>query len=289
MHEPGTKGAGDENFPVGSRLIERRLRPAIMAYYAVARAADDVADDPALDAAEKLRRLDRFQAALEGRLDAPDVAVAVRARHALTGAGVSVDRATRLLQAFRRDAVKQRCDDWEDLMAYCADSANPVGRFLLDLHGEDAAGYPASDALCTALQVINHLQDCGDDWRRLRRVYLPVDWLAAEGVTVRELGAAAASPGLRRVLDRCLVRVEGLLGEARPLPVLLRSTRLSLEAAVILRLAAVLAGRLRARDPLAERVRLSKPAMAWHAVAAGLACLAVRAFRRAAGSRRQPA
>jgi hypothetical protein len=83
--------------------------------------------------------------------------------------------------------------------------------------------------------------------------------------------------------------VEGLLDDARPLPVLLRSTRLSLEAAVILRLAAALAGRLKAHDPLAERVRLSKPAMVWHAVAAGLACLAVRAFRRSTGSRRQSA
>lgn len=281
LETPSGKGSGDENFPVGSLLIERRLRPTVLAYYAVARATDDVADNPALAPADKIARLTRFQAALEGRLEAPEVATAVRARRALRAAGVPVEHAWRLQEAFKRDAVKGRYDDWDDLMGYCADSANPVGRFLLDLHHEDRAGFVASDALCSALQVINHLQDCQKDYRELDRVYLPGDWLAAEAVSVEDLDAPRASPGLRRVLDRCLAGVDRLLAEAAPLPWRLRSTRLAMESAAILRLAEVLSRELRARDPLAERVVLSKPAMAWHGGSAALACL----LRRTLGAR----
>lgn len=277
MPQGRSKGAGDENFPVGSWLIERRLRPAVAAYYAAARAADDIADDPALSAAEKLSRLDLFEAALEGQVSHPDMAAAVGARRALLAAGVPVERVTRLLRAFRRDAVARRCRDWDDLLAYCTDSAQPVGRFLLDLHREDPAGYPAADALCTALQVINHLQDCGADYRVLDRVYLPAAWLAAEGARAEDLAAASLSPGLRRAIDRCVSEVETLLVAARPLPLRLRSTRLALESAVVLRLAERLTARLRRRDPLAGPVKLARSEMLLHASAAVLCCLARRA------------
>lgn len=285
---PG-KGAGDENFPVGSWLISARLRPTVMAYYAVARATDDIADDPALAPDVKIARLERFQAALEGRLDAPEVVEAVRARQAMLAAGVPMEHALRLLEAFKRDAVKRRYGSWDDLLGYCTDSANPVGRFLLDLHREDQSGVPASDALCTALQVINHLQDCGEDYRALDRIYLPGDWMAAEAVAAGDLAASAAGPGLRRVLDRCLDRVDGLLAVARPLPQHLRSTRLALEAAAILRLAGMLAAALRTHDPLAGRVGLSRPAMLWHGGSAALLCLVRRTCRRRGDGRRQPA
>jgi len=275
------KGAGDENFPVASLLIERRLRPVVLDYYAAARAADDIADDPVLAADEKLRRLDRFEAALAGRSGAADTEVAARAGRALAAAGIPVERATRLLRAFRRDSVEGRCAGWPDLMAYCADSAAPVGRFLLDLHREDPCDYPAADALCAALQILNHLQDCGDDYRRLDRVYLPGDWLAAEGVAVADLAASRSSPSLRRVLDRCLAGVDALLEVAVPLPARLHSTRLALETAAILGLAEALARELKQRDPLAERVRLSRPAMLWRGGTAALRCLLFRALRPA--------
>ncbi|SME93418.1 squalene synthase HpnC [Tistlia consotensis] len=287
LETPSGKGAGDENFPVGSLLIEKALRPTVMAYYAVARATDDIADNPGLAPLDKIARLERFQAALEGRLDGAEVATAVRARAALQAAGVPVEHARRLCEAFKRDAVKLRYDDWDDLMGYCADSANPVGRFLLDLHREDRSDFPASDALCSALQVINHLQDCQKDYRALDRVYLPGDWMAGEAVTVEDLDAPRAGPGLRRVLDRCLAGVDELLVEARPLPWRLRSTRLALESAAILGLAEVLTRELKARDPLAERVELSKPAMLWHGGGAALACLIGRTLgRRPAGTER---
>ena len=154
--------------------------------------------------------------------------------------------------------MKLRYADWGELLGYCRLSANPVGRYLLDLHGEDPAGYAASDALCTALQILNHLQDCQDDYHALDRVYLPGDWLAAEGLDVTVLDRTASPPGFRRLLDRCLDGVDKLLDEAETLPGQLRSARLAMESAVIVQLARRLAARLRTGDPLAGRVALSR-------------------------------
>lgn len=266
--------AETENFPVASLLIARDLRPAVKAYYAMARAADDVADDDGLSAEAKIQLLDCIETALSdgagyvatARSSAVDdrrdaVCAAAKARRILAERKLPMEHATRLLVAFRRDAVQPRIATWAELMDYCADSAAPVGRFLLDLHGETADGYPASDALCTALQVLNHLQDCADDYRRLNRIYLPADWLAEEGVPETDLAAARSSPGLRRVLDRCLNEIADLLARARPLPQRMRSVRLALETAVVVTLAEALARRLAALDPLAARVHVSKPAM----------------------------
>jgi len=277
------KTAGDENFPVASLLIAREDRPVVRAYYRMARRADDIADDPDLCAEEKLRRLDGIDAALTASPEVaepsdPDRAVAARAGKALSARAIPVEHATRLLRAFRRDAVQGRTADWQDLMGYCADSAAPVGRFLLDLHGESPANRDGSDALCAALQVLNHLQDIGDDYRRLDRIYLPADWLAAEGVAEATLRADRSTPGLRRVLDRCLVEVEALLVQARPLASRLRSTRLALETAVILALARALAHRLAVGDPLATGGAVPKPAMLAIAMLTIPACLWRRAL-----------
>jgi squalene synthase HpnC len=263
IETPSGKGAADENFPVGSFLLPARLRPHVARYYAFARAVDDIADNPKLAPEDKIARLDRMAAAVRGDAEGdPALATAERLCASLAETGVAARRATDLTVAFKQDAVKLRYRDWAELMGYCENSANPVGRYLLDLHGEDPAGYPASDALCSALQVINHLQDCADDYRSLDRVYLPQDWLEEAGVTVAALGAPAASPGLRRVLDRCLDAGEPLMAEARRLPGQLKSRSLAMESAVIVRLAERLMHALRRRDPLAERVVLSKPQVA---------------------------
>jgi len=256
---PSGKGAGDENFPVGSFLLPKALRPKVAIFYAYARAIDDIADNPGLPAAEKIARLDGFDRALIGATDDPAYARAIRVRETMAGTGDIVRHCRDLIVAFKQDAVKLRYKDWDDLMGYCIKSAAPVGRFLLDLHGCPRSGYPASDALCNALQVINHLQDCKDDFRRLNRVYLPSDWLDAEGTSAEELDRPAATPGMRRVLDRCLDATAALLRQARPLPRMLPSRRLGMESAAILRLAEKLTAMLRRRDPLAERVALSKP------------------------------
>lgn len=263
---PSGKRAEDENFPVGSFLLPKALRPKVAIFYAYARAIDDIADNPDLAAADKIARLDGFDRALTGASDDPAYAKALRVREAMAGTGDIIRHCRDLILAFKQDAVKLRYKDWNELMGYCIKSAAPVGRFLLDLHGCPRSGYPASDALCNALQVINHLQDCKDDFRRLNRVYLPTDWLEAEGAAVEDLDRPAATPGMRRVLDRCLDATGQLLQQAKTLPRLLPSRRLAMESAAILRLAEKLNALLRRRDPLAERVSLNKPGFLLYAV-----------------------
>jgi squalene synthase HpnC len=257
IETPSGKGAGDENFQVGSWLLPARLRPHVAAFYAFVRAADDVADNPSLDPDDKIARLDAFDYALTGPAAALPKAQALRASLAATG--VTPQHALDLLAAFKRDATKLRYRDWQDLLGYCALSASPVGRFLLDLHGERAELYAYSDPLCDALQVLNHVQDCQADYRALDRVYLPLDSFAAARIEVDELDRPSASPAMRRVLDQALDGVDGLLETARDLPRALASRRLAAESGVIVAVARSLAALLRRRDPLASRVELGRP------------------------------
>ena len=281
LETPSGKGAGDENFPVGSFLLPARLRPHVARFYAFARAIDDIADNPDLAPDDKVARLHRFELAITGQETAdPTLVTAHRLRESLAETNVPAAHCVDLVAAFKRDATKLRYDDWDDLMGYCAQSANPVGRYLLDLHGEARAGYGPSDALCSALQVLNHLQDCQDDYHALDRVYLPQDWMAEAGVTVQALDAPAASPGLRRVIDRCLDGCDVLVEQARDLPPILVSRHLALESAVIVRIAERLGAALRVGDPLAERVELSKPQFVWCGVTGAGAELIRRLFGR---------
>ncbi len=256
IETPSGKGAADENFPVGSFLIPRALRPHVASYYAFARAIDDIADNPALPSDEKITRLDGFAAALNGAESDPVYAKAHALRRTLQATGISARHGLDLISAFKQDAVKPRYETWDELIDYCLRSAAPVGRFLCDLHGEDPALYPLSDALCNALQVINHLQDCAKDYADMDRVYLPQEWMRAEGTTVADLKNPAATPGLRRVLTRCVDGTEALLIEARKLPGAMKHRRLAAETAIIVSVADELTRRLRRQDPLAMRVAL---------------------------------
>jgi hydroxysqualene synthase len=256
VETPSGKGRGDENFPVGSWLIRRDLRPHVHAFYRFAREADDVADNPHLAAADKVRRLERMGAVLDGA--SGDDAPAARAmRASLRATGVTAQHCHDVLCAFTLDATKLRYADWDDLMAYCRYSASPVGRQLLDLHGEDArTTWPPSDALCSALQVLNHLQDCAADHRDLDRVYLPERDLALCGARIAELEAPRLSPAMRGVIDRLLDGTEALIARAHALPRGVESPGLRRECGVIVTLAERLLRRLRRGDPLATRVRL---------------------------------
>jgi farnesyl-diphosphate farnesyltransferase len=251
------KDRADENFPVGSWLIAKPLREHVHAFYAFARNADDIADSPTLSPAEKIARLNRMEDVLTGaRADgAPSAA---RLKDSLEKSGVSAIHATELLIAFRQDAAKNRYADWGELMQYCRYSAAPVGRYVLDLHGESPATWNASDALCSALQVLNHLQDAAPDLTSLDRCYIPQDWLAQAGATTDDAARPQTSPALRRVFDKMLDFTKDLNDSAAELPGLVKSRRLSLETATIARLAGRLAGRLAAGDPLATRVKLSR-------------------------------
>jgi squalene synthase HpnC len=254
------KGHRDENFPVASFLIHPRYRKPILAFYNFVRTADDIADHAALPAAEKISLLNRLEGGLTGANTDDAVAVALRA--ALTERSLSPKHAQDLLAAFKLDATKLRYKDWDDLIGYCSLSAMPVGRFVLDVHGESRGTWPANDALCAALQIINHLQDCKDDYRNLDRVYIPLDAFAAHGAGVEALGAARASPELLAVLHGLAGRTERLLTESDVFSALIDDRRLSLEVSVINTLAHRLTRLLQARDPLHDPVHLSMPAVA---------------------------
>ena len=250
------KGHRDENFPVASRLIHPRHRGIILAFYEFVRLADDMADHATLAPQAKLDLLDRLEAGLLGRHDEIPEANALRA--ALAERGLATRHAQDLLTAFRMDVTKLRYSDWDDLMNYCTYSAMPVGRFVLDVHGEDRACWPANDALCAALQIINHLQDCKKDYRDLDRVYVPLDALAAAGAMVNDIGRDRSPPALRQCLQTLAQRTGGLLDQSAPFSASIRDIRLALEVAVIQALARRLVAMLTARDPLSERVHLGK-------------------------------
>jgi hydroxysqualene synthase len=254
------KGDRDENFPVASFLIHPRHRKAILAFYNFVRTADDIADHASLTPEQKLGLLDRLEAGLLGKNDEDVAAVALR--DALAERSLSPRHAQDLLAAFRLDVTKLRYRDWDDLIGYCSLSAMPVGRFVCDVHGESRAVWPANDALCAALQIINHLQDCKDDYRALNRIYVPLDTFAACGADVEALGAAQASPALLIGLHSLAERTERLLSESDVFALLIHDRRLALEVSVINTLAHRLTHMLMTRDPLRDRVHLSKPAVA---------------------------
>jgi squalene synthase HpnC len=254
------KGHRDENFPVASRLIHPRHRAPILAFYEFVRTADDIADHSSLERKEKLALLDRLEATLLGKSDDDPVGVALRIE--LAACQLSPRHAQDLLTAFRMDVTKLRYRDWEDLIGYCTCSAMPVGRFVLDVHGESRAIWPANDALCAALQVINHLQDCGADYRNLDRVYIPLDVLAESGAVVEGLGAERASPALLDAIHRLTHRTADLLRRSRPFSASIGDARLGLEVAVIQSLAERLVSLLSRRDPLSQRVHLGLPEVA---------------------------
>jgi len=249
-------GKTQENFPVASRLIAPGLREPILAYYRFARAADDVADHPELAAATKFELLDGLEATLLGNTDRDPAALPLRAQ--LHERALSPQHALDLLTAFRLDVTKSRYRDWDDLMHYCRYSAMPVGRFVLEVHGEDRATWDASDPLCSALQVINHLQDCAKDYRALDRVYVPLDAMSEYGSSVQALAAPRASPQLRACLQAVARRTAALLPQAAQLPRVVRDLRLGVETAVIVAVARKLTGWLLERDPLSESVHLSR-------------------------------
>jgi squalene synthase HpnC len=280
------KGHRDENFPVASFLIHPRHRGAILAFYNFVRTADDIADHATLQPAEKLALLDRLEAGLLGG-NAEDAA-AVRLHEALAERKLSPKHAQDLIAAFKLDVTKLRYRDWDDLISYCALSAMPVGRFVCDVHGESRAVWPANDALCAALQIINHLQDCKEDYLNLDRVYVPQDALAASGATVEALGAERASPALLQCLHGLAARTERLLGESDTFSLQIADTRLALEVAVINTLAHRLTRRLGERDPLSENVHLGAAGVAGFTLAGILSGASRRVGRRLFAASEKP-
>jgi len=238
-----------------------------------------VSDNALAEPSTKLELLDRLRASLVGESDgAPE---GRDLRKVLIARGLSDQHALDLLEAFRRDCTKLRYDSWDELMDYCRYSAAPVGRFVLDVHGESRDLWPMNDALCNALQVINHLQDCGKDKREIDRVYIPLDRLAAAGLTVDALDSNTASPKLRGVIRELAEDTMRLLDASRPFAKKIRDGRLALEVGVIQALAEDLCRGLMVRDPLSQVVHHDKAKMG----AIALSAMVRTTFARFGGQR----
>lgn len=208
-----------ENFPVASRLVPAALRPAVVAIYRFARAADDFADEGDAPPAERLAALARFDEALDdigaGRTPPeppfPELAQAIR-EHALPMAPFH-----ELVSAFRQDVTVGRYATYADLGDYCLRSANPVGRLLLALYrAQTPANARDSDAICTGLQLANFWQDVAVDWRK-DRVYLPQEDLDRFGVTLAQIGEGRVDDRWRALLAFETARARALLQSGRPL------------------------------------------------------------------------
>jgi squalene synthase HpnC len=269
----------DENFPVASRIIHPRHRGLILAFYNFVRTADDIADHATLKPQEKLDYLDLLEAELLGNGDSQPEAA--RLRQALSERGMAPRHALDLLVAFRMDVTKLRYESWEEVIHYCRYSAMPVGRFMLDVHGEDVSTWRASDALCAGLQINNHLQDCGKDYRSLNRVYLPRDALSDAGASVEMLGAERSPEPLRRCLQALAAKTVVLLHQGRSLCADVRDVRLGLEISVIQRFADRIVHLLQVHDPLSEKVHLGGAELLFHS----LGGVASELTRRAMGRR----
>ena len=249
---------------MASWIIHPRHRSLILAYYNFVRTADDIADHASLAADEKLRYLDLLEAELLGNGDSQKEAVNLR--NALAERAMSPRHAQDVLVAFRMDVTKLRYENWDEVIHYCRYSAMPVGRFMLDVHGENTSTWTASDALCAGLQINNHLQDCAKDYKNLNRVYLPRDALDASGAAVEMLGEAKSPPALLQCLQALAVRTQSLFGESRMLSAEVKDTRLGIEISVIQAFADRIVRMLQVRDPLSERVHLSPTELLFHSL-----------------------
>ena len=273
------KGHRDENFPVASWIIHPRHRALILAFYNFVRTADDIADHATLAASDKLAYLDLLEAELLGNGDSQ--IEAVNLRRALAGRSMPPRHALDVLIAFRMDVSKLRYENWDEVIHYCRYSAMPVGRFMLDVHGESTSTWAASDALCAGLQINNHLQDCGKDFRDLNRVYLPRDALEASGASVDALGLPKAPASLLQCLHSLAVRTQSLLDQSKSLSAEVKDVRLGVEISVIQAFADRIVRLLKVRDPLSERVHLNPVEL----LAFSLGGVASEIIRRASGRR----
>ena len=221
----------DENFPVASWIIHPRHRALILAFYNFVRTADDIADHASLDAQTKLKLLDELEADLLGQ-----GAVSARRWSCATrwpSAALPPRHARDLLTAFRMDVTKLRYEDWDELIHYCSYSAMPVGRFVLDVHGESTATWPASDAVCARCRSTIICRTAARIFANsIASTFRATRW---RGMAPRSknLGRRRASAALLACLHELAGENEALLSEGDSLELQVADARLACEIAVI--------------------------------------------------------
>lgn len=246
-----SKTAKNENFPVGM-LVSKKLKPLVQLYYQAARQADDIADNPELTSAQKLQLLAQAEQDFFARTDS----IAGKLGQAFAAENLDSSLYTDLLTAFRRDAQNEKIEIWEQLPDYCRYSAAPVGRFMLAIHNENPSTYLPAEALCTVLQISNHLQDIKTDMCLLQRCYLPKDLLEKYGVAESDLYLSAETPQLQALIAEICSRLRAMLQDAAVLPRLVRSLRLKAELGVIFSLTNSMLKKIEQKDIIASPIRL---------------------------------
>jgi len=259
IFKPSTKTQNDENFPVTTRFIPAAFRRHIHLFYNCVRSADDIADSASLTSKQKSFLLKQIDDVLKGTEKYNEnTEFAFQHRQSADETGVTIEHARHLLQAFMMDITKLRYRNWSELINYCHYSAAPVGRYLLDLHGCDKNSQKGTDSLCIALQILNHLQDCKMDYMALNRVYIPEEFFKAHKTDVTILEANNTDINFRRVLDTILTRTDELIYIARKETGKISHRGLRFQTGIIIAIAENLSKALRQRDPISERVELTK-------------------------------
>jgi phytoene synthase len=214
-----------ENFPVASRLLPSKMRPHVLAVYAFARVADDIADEGVVPASTRLARLGEWQRRLREAVaetsraavvaDGRDDLIIVAVAHTIRSLELPVSLFDDLISAFGQDTTTTRYASWSDVLDYCRRSANPVGRLVLRIAGyRDVALDRSSDALCTALQLTNFWQDFGRDWRA-GRLYVPCEVVHACGAEEADLHASRLTHEWGLALQACVERTSALFDQGR--------------------------------------------------------------------------
>lgn len=259
-HLMSGKSYSDENFPVASFLMTKEIRKIVRVFYFFARMADDIADHQTLRPNQKKRILFFFDKAIakNEKTNNPILNNMIK-RFKELPSGKKYSR--NLLKAFMMDASNKKYKIWEDLLFYCKFSANPVGRFVIDAVNEKQnikKIYEASDNLCTALQIINHVQDCQKDFKELKRVYIPYSLFKKYSLDKSILNQKKSTENFKRLKIEIIDNVLKLLKGTEIGLYKIQSWRLRKETLIILNIAKRLCNLLKRNDPLKKKIKLSR-------------------------------
>ena len=259
-HLMSGKSYSDENFPVASFLMTKKIRSIVRVFYFFARMADDIADHQKLSSNQKKKILLFFDNAIsKSKKTNNKILDKMIAKFKELPSGKKYSR--NLLKAFMMDASNKKYKNWNDLLYYCKFSANPVGRFVIDAVNERKnieKIYEASDSLCTALQIINHIQDCKKDFRQLNRVYIPDSFFRKYSLDKKTLRKSKSIENFERlkieIVDNVLLSLRKTKLGLREI----QSWRLRKETLIILNIAKRLCNLLKINDPLEKQIKLSR-------------------------------
>lgn len=254
------KSYSDENFPVASFLMTKKIRKVVRIFYFFARMADDVADHQTLTKHQKIKILKSFDDSIsKNKKNHNEILCNMVSEFKNLPAGKKYSRY--LLKAFLMDASNKKYIKWSDLLYYCKYSANPVGRFVIDAVKETQnikEIYEASDNLCTALQIINHMQDCKKDFEELNRVYIPESLFQKYSIDKSILKKKKSVGNFEKLKVEIIENVLTSLKTTKNGLSYIQSWRLRKETLIILNIAKRLCNLLKKRDPLKEKIKLSR-------------------------------